>query len=566
MLTSLSIHNIVLIDKAEVDFASGLCILSGETGSGKSILLDALGLAIGFRANLRLIGSGEDKAQVSAEFDISQNFLCKNFLTENGLLDVENPDLIRIRRVINENSVNKIFVNDNPIGVNLLAKIGETLIEIHGQHDQRGLLNPSAHLNILDEFASNKNLLKDLKKNYENLREVERKISEFTAKKEAAEKEKDYLEHVVKELEKADVAVGEEDEFVAKKDRLISKEKILHFADELKMHLTEANSQLMLAQKILIRNKNILEGFFDFSDKIDQQTDDLDSAISGIEDVIREVASDENNIEEVEERLFLIRSLARKFNVLADDLPKVILDAQEKLKLISGEKEVALDLEKQRSNLAKEYQKIADEISARRKKSAKILSKKVEEELKFLKMGEVEFFIEVTDVTLQQTQSGAKQIQGDLAESYSPNGKDSVRFLASLNKNNFDDISKIASGGELSRFMLALKVALLDVKSVPTMIFDEIDAGIGGSTADAVGKRLKTLAEKLQILVVTHQPQIAAKADAHFKISKVFAQNKAKTEIKKLDKKDREQEIARMLSGEEISAEAVSAARSLIQN
>ena len=550
MLRNLSIHNVVLIKKSEIDFAPGLCILSGETGSGKSILLDALGLAIGFRANLRLIGSGENKAQVAAEFDISQNFLCKNFLVENDLLDAANPDLVRIRRVISENSINKIFVNDNPIGVNLLAKIGETLVEIHGQHDQRGLLNPSAHINILDEFSANENLLKNLKKNYENLREVEQKISELAAKKEAAEREKDYLEHVVKELEDADIKAGEEVELISAKDRLIGKEKILHFADELKMHLTEANSQLMLAQKILIRNKNITEGFFDFSDKIDQQTDELDAAVSSIDDVIREVSADENNIEEIEERLFLIRSLARKFNVLADDLPKIIVDAQQKLKLISNEKEIAGDLEKQRSKLVLEYQKIAEEISTRRKKSAKILSTKVEEELKFLKMGEVKFHIEINSDDSRQGLLGI----------------DSVRFLASINKNNFDDISKIASGGELSRFMLALKVALLDVKSVPTMIFDEIDTGIGGSTADAVGKRLKTLAEKLQILVVTHQPQIAAKADLHFKISKNFFENQAKTEIKKLDKKDREQEIARMLSGEEISAEAVSAARSLIQN
>ncbi len=550
MLRSLVINNVVLIDKAEIEFAPGLCILSGETGSGKSILLDALGLAIGFRASLRLIGSDENKAQVAAEFVIAQNSFCKNFLIENSLLDAENPDLLRIRRVINENSVNKIFVNDNPIGVNLLAKIGETLVEIHGQHDQRGLLNASAHLSILDEFSVNGELLKNLKKIYENITEVESKISEIAAKKDAAERERDYLEHIVKELEKADIKEGEEDELVATKDRLISKEKILHCAEEIKMHLVEANSQLILAQKILIRNRNIAEGFFNFGDKIDQQTDELDQAISSIEEVIYEVSSGENNIEEVEERLFLIRALSRKFGVPANDLAKVIADAKEKLQLISNEKEISSDLEKERSRLVKEYKKIAEELAERRQKSAKILSKKVEEELKFLKMGEVKFEVRIDSDDSRQ----------------SPFGYDSACFLASINKNDFDDISKIASGGELSRFMLALKVALLDVKSVPTMIFDEIDTGIGGSTADAVGKRLKTLAEKLQILVVTHQPQIAAKADNHFKIRKTSAENKVKTEIKKLDKQDREQEIARMLSGEEISAEAVSAARSLIQN
>jgi DNA repair protein RecN (Recombination protein N) len=557
VLTSLSIYNVVLIDKAEIEFAPGLCILSGETGSGKSILLDALGLAIGFRANLRLIGSDENKAQVAAEFDISQNILCKNFLVENGLLDAESPDLVRIRRTISENSSGKIFVNDNSIGVNLLAKIGETLIEIHGQHDQRGLLNPSAHLSILDEFSGNENLLKELKEIYENLRAVEEKIAEFLAQKDAVKREKDYLEHIVLELENAQLKPGEEDELIAKKDLIISKEKILNFAGDLKLHLLEANSQLLSAQKILIRNKNLGEDFDGLSEKIDRQNDELDSAVSSIESLLRKISADENNLDEVEERLFFIRSLARKFNAPIDSLPQIIFDSKAKLDLFANEEEMSSELEKQSRTLIKKYQKIADELSDRRKKSAKILSEKVESELKFLKMGETKFLVDVV--------SGVSG-KAEAVESFSPSGYDRVRFAASLNKNDFDDISKIASGGELSRFMLALKVALLDVKSVPTMIFDEIDTGIGGSTADAVGKRLKTLSEKLQIFAVTHQPQIAAKADIHFKISKNFVENKVKTEIKKLDKKDREQEIARMLSGEEISAEAVSAARSLIKN
>jgi len=564
MLNSLSIHNIVLIDKAEITLSSGLCILSGETGSGKSILLDALGLAIGFRANFRLIGSDENKAQVAAEFDISKNEICKNFLRENDLLDAESPDHLRIRRAINENSVNKIFVNDVAIGVNLLAKVGETLVEIHGQHDQRGLLNPSAHLTILDEFAGNENLLKNLKKIYENLREIEKKIFEILAKKEAAEREKDYLTHVVQELESADLKPDEENELISKKDFLISKEKILNFSSDLKLHLVEANSQLILAQKILIRNQHFGEDFEGLSEKIDRQNDELDSAVLVIQDLVRKISADENNLDEIEERLFFIRSLARKFNVPIDSLPQIILDAQKKLKLLLNEEEESYELEKQRLTLNKDYKKIAEEISQRRKKSAKILSEKVEAELKFLKMGEVKFLVDVTPESPGQVQGNV--LCNEPVEFYSPTGYDRVRFTASLNKNSFDDISKIASGGELSRFMLALKVALLDVKSVPTMIFDEIDSGIGGSTADAVGKRLKALSEKLQILVVTHQPQIAAKANTHFKISKIISDNKAKTKIKKLDKQDREQEIARMLSGEEISLEAVSAAKSLIEN
>jgi DNA repair protein RecN (Recombination protein N) len=558
MLNSLSIQNIVLIDKTEIDFASGLCVLSGETGSGKSILLDALGLAIGFRSNLRLIGNDENKAGVAAEFDISKNPTAKNFLKENDLLDAENPNLVRIRRSIQENSSSKVFVNDIAVGVNLLAKIGEVLVEIHGQHDQRGLLNPSSHMLILDEFAQNENLLKNLKKNYEELKNVDEKIADLKAKKEQAEREKDYLEHVVKELENADVKLGEEQELISKKDHLVGREKILNFLNELKSNLLEANSQLIAGQRILIRNQNVIENFLydekenfeKLSEKIDEQNGDLDSAISGFDAKIREINNAENNLDEIEERLFFIRSLARKHNVLIDELPQVILQAQEKLKLISNEEKMSSELEVQRSKLFKEYKKLAAELSEKRKKAALILSKKVEEELKFLKMNGTKFLVEIFNDESR----------------ISPNGSDSVRFKASINKTEPDDISKIASGGELSRFMLALKVALIGVKSVPTMIFDEIDTGIGGSTADAVGKRLKTLSQNLQILVVTHQPQIASKADINFKISKNSQGEKIKTTIEKLDDKKREIEIARMLSGENISDEAVAAARNLIRH
>ena len=556
MLKHLSIQNIVLIDKAEINFASGLCILTGETGSGKSILLDALGLAIGFRSNLRLIGNDEKKAQVAAEFDISKNQNCQNILAENELLDAEKPSALRIRRSIQENSSSKAFVNDVAIGVSLLAKIGESLLEIHGQHDQRGLLNPSAHSDILDEFAQNQSLLKNLKKNYEELKEVEEKIADFKSKKEEAKREKDYLEHVVKELENAAIEDGEEEKLIAQKNQLLGKEKVLNFLSEFKSHLTEANSQLILAQRIFIRNHNVVDNFLadkkdDFenlSERFDRQNNELDAAISSVDATIREIANSENNLEEIEERLFFIRSLARKYNVKTSELEQVILDSKEKLKLLVNEEEISADLELKQVELSSKYQKTAQELSEKRKKSALILSQKVEEELQFLKMGDVKFVVEILDT----------------APSFK--GHDKIRFISSINKNGFDDISKIASGGELSRFMLALKVALMNVKSVPTMIFDEIDTGIGGSTADAVGKRLKILSERLQILVVTHQPQIAAKADLHFKISKVSNSQKIKTVIETLSEKNRQAEIARMLSGEIVSQEAIAAAYKLINN
>jgi len=559
LLKSLSINNVVLIDKAEIEFAPGLCVLSGETGSGKSILLDALGLAIGFRSNLRLIGEVENKAQVLAEFNIAKNSLCKNLLRDHDLLDAQNPDELRIRRIISDNSSSKVFINDIAVGVNLLAQIGETLVEIHGQHDQRGLLDVSYHLSILDEFCGNDESLKDLKKTYQNLRETEEKISDLKAKKDAALREKDYLQHVVLELENADIKAGEDEELATKKEQLVGKEKILKFLSEIKNSLTEANSQMLGALRVLSRNQNIINNFLsdktsDFEEmnkKIDVQSNEIDSAISSLDDIIEEVANCENNLEEIEERLFLIRSLSRKYNLPASDLSNLIDEAKEKLKLITGDEESEQTLENTRLKLLNEYQKIANQLSEKRKKSALILSKKVEEELKFLKMEGVKFNVEFA---------------ANDSQSVGPSGFDKIRFTAAINKNNFDDISKIASGGELSRFMLALKVSLLGTKSLPSIIFDEIDTGIGGSTADAVGKRLKALAKNLQVLVVTHQPQIAAKADINFKISKISQNHKTKTIIEKLQGELREKEIARMLSGEKISDEAIAAAKSLMNS
>ena len=587
MLKSLTINNIVLIDKAEIDFSqnpTGLCILTGETGSGKSILLDAFGLAIGFRSNLRLIGNEANKASVSAEFDISNNKNCQNLLEENNLLDAENPTELRIRRLIQENSGSKVYVNDQAIGVNLLAEIGESLVEIHGQHDQRGLLNPAYHGVILDEFAGNQELLAKIKKTYEELKNCDKKIAEFEEKKSQAEREKDYLSYIVKELEDADIAVGEEDELVAKKDQLTGKEKILNFLSDLKSNLLESNSNLISAQKILLRNQNVINNYLsdknEFFEKvnieIDQQNSTLDASIEQIEFIEKDLKNSDESLEEIEERLFLIRSLARKFNTKADELPKIISDAQEKLSLLEKSSEAAHNLSAQRDEFFKQYQKIAEELSKKRKSSALILAAKVEEELQFLKMANVKFLVEVTPMKIKNanensaTEKPAENKNSASATeeglNYGPTGIDKIKFLASINKNSHDEITKIASGGELSRFMLALKVALMDIKSVPTMIFDEIDTGIGGGTADAVGRRLKILSQKLQILVVTHQAQIAAKADLHFRINKIQNGEKIKTVITKLSGDEKNNEIARMISGEEISQEALAAAKILQQN
>lgn len=561
MLKFLAIENVVLIEKAEIDFSRnllGLCILSGETGSGKSILLDAFGLAIGFRSNLRLIGLYDEKAKIAAEFDISKNDNCKNILTFHSLIDEKNPDELRIRRLIQKNSTNKIYVNDQIIGVNLLAKIGETLVEIHGQHDSRGLLNPAFHEIMLDQFAKNQEILQEIKEIYEKLKNVEEKINQLQEKKNQAIREKDYLQYIINELKDADIQFGEEEELSTKKEVLLAKNKILKFIGELKNNLLQTATNLSLSQKTLIKNQNIVENYLSekiqyfakLSDEIDAQNVTIEKTINEIQNLERDLLNNKENINEIEERLFEIKSLSRKFNVHSDELSKIVEDAIEKINLIDNESFYAKELENQKVELQKQYQKSAQKLHEKRKESALILSKKVEEELKFLRMENVKFLVQIDKI----------------AEKQSETGFDKIRFFASINNNNFDDIAKIASGGELSRFMLALKVALIDVKSCPTLIFDEIDTGIGGKTADAVGKRLKELSKNFQIFVVTHQAQIAAKANLHFLIQKAKIGNKIKTTIEKLEKESQNKEIARMISGENITEESLAMAKILLKN
>ncbi len=569
MLKSLIINNIVLIDKAEIEFEKGLCILSGETGSGKSILLDSLGLAIGFRSNSRLIGSHENKSSVTAEFDISSNPQCQEILSTNEIINSDNPHQLIIRRILSENISSKVFVNDVSISVNLLAKIGESLVEIHGQHEQRGLLNSTNHLIILDEFASNQNLTKDLKKIYDELSKIDDEIFDFEEKKSAIAREKDYLEHVINEINDAQIFENEEQILVQKKDQLIAKEKILNFISDIKNSLTEASSSLFQSQKVLSRNhnlvenflKNEVENFFALSEKNDNHIGDIENSIKNLEQICKEINSSQDSKEEIEERLFVIRNLSRKFNCNSNELQKLLLDCQAKLKNLNHEEKLSQDLIIKRQDYFEKYQKIAQDLSKRRKKSALELAKKVEDELEFLKMAGTKFLVEINE----NKPSNVEEKNPPQSKNYFPNGFEKAIFKASLNKNNFDEIAKIASGGELSRFMLALKVALIDVKSVPTIIFDEIDTGVSGSTSDAIGKRLKTLAKTSQILVVTHQPQIASKADSHLKISKSEVAGKVKTKITILDKDSRINEIARMLSGEEISSEAISASKKLLE-
>ena len=565
MLNSILIQNIVLIDRLEIklanSFCQNFCVLTGETGSGKSILLDALGLAIGYRSNSRLLKNGASQGLVVAEFDIKNNPACLEILQENGLENTENPHILILRRILTE-SGSKAFVNDISVGVNLLCKIGATLIEILGQHEQNNLLESSYHRTILDQYADNKNLLLQVNFVFDQLDSVKKQLQGLSDKKDQNEREQDYLRHIVGELQEANIEIGEEENLSAKRNLILNQEKINNLINEVSSDVNDADSKIFSANKLLIRNQNLgnfldakenksenkLETLVTILDEISSQTDQAKSIIDSI---LSSLGSRNFNLEEIEERLFLIRSLARKFNTNIDDLPAFLEGAKEKLKIVENFTILAGDLEQQKNICEKEYFKKASDLSKIRQQAALKLKEKVEKELAFLKMSAVKFAIKIDNLS---------------PEIYGRHGIDSIKFAAATNaSSNVDDISKIASGGELSRFMLALKVALSEIKSTPILIFDEIDSGIGGAVANAVGERLKLLSKNLQILVVTHHPQIAAKADYHLRVEKTTKQNITRTEIVALDLQLREVEIARMLAADKITDEALAAARKLME-
>ncbi|MDA9231477.1 DNA repair protein RecN [Rickettsiales bacterium] len=560
MLLNINIQNIVLIEKLNINFNLGLCVLSGETGSGKSILLDALGLAIGNRSNYKLLRKDCKSGMVAAQFHVNKNSKLSEILLENSLTDEENENIVTLKRILYDNLTSKSLINDIPVSVNLLKEIGSLLIEIHGQNEQQGLLNNSYHLQILDQFAKNDMLLKEIQEKYQGLTEAENELKELRLQKDKNEKEIDYLTHIISELELANIQNNEEEDLRKKYNTLKYQEKINNTLTEARKSINDSDFNVSLVQKNLINSQNLVE------DLGEQVQNDFNKIISIIDDIsikneeIKEISdnilyelnANNDNLQDIEERLFLIKNLCRKFNKNSHELDFFLKESQDQLNKIINFQEISNNLEENKKNLEKEFLDLATKLSNKRQKASLDLSKKVENELQYLKMGNVKFLPKIQKIKDQR---------------YNSKGVDEVRFLAKINQSSdFSPISKIASGGELSRFMLSLKVALLDVKSAPILIFDEIDAGIGGAVANAVGERLKLLANNLQVIVVTHHAQVAAKSSHHLLVKKQDINDKTNTTIKALNIVEKEKEIARMISGEKISNEALMAAKKLMIN
>lgn len=552
MLVQLSIRDIVLIEQANIPFAKGLCVLSGETGAGKSILLDSLGLAIGNRAESRLVRSGKEQGVVTAEFDIGGHGKLRQAAADMGV-ELEDDTLI-IRRILTADGKSRCFINDQPVSVTALKTLGEMLVEIHGQHDQRGLLDPSSHRDLLDDFGGLGKERQVTETAFAAWRDKADTLAELQAQVAKAQAEEDYLRHMLGELEALKPEAGEEETLAEKRQFMMQGEKriaaIQSALDELQGNTSVATS-LHAAVRMLTRSTALESGATDkVMETLERAAMEVDEAISELERIAQESQFSPAELERAEERLFALRGLARKHNVAVDDLKALMDDTRGKLALLENQTTHMGELEQEVAAARNAYIAAAEALSAKRKKAATELEKAVMAELEGLKMGGTKVQVHLAPLP---------------EENWQAEGIDKVAFLASTNPGSPPaPLHKIASGGELSRFMLALKVAMRDVRSTPTVIFDEIDIGTGGAVADAIGRRLARLGEVAQVLVVTHLPQVAARGVHHLHVSKAAKDNVTRTQVVALPESERQEELARMLAGEAITDEARAAAQKLM--
>ena len=547
MLRSLDIRNMLLIDRLDLAFGPGLNVLTGETGAGKSIMLDCLGFVLGWRGRADLVRQGAQQGEVTAVFDLPAGHPARAVLSDAGI-ELEDDELI-LRRVNAGEGRKTGYVNDRRVSGEVLRQLSETLVELHGQHDDRGLLNPRGHRALLDAFGATD--LGPVREAWTARRMARRDLDQAEARLTAARAEEDFLRHAVAELDDLMPEAGEEAALDTRRRAMQGAIRIREdVARALKMLGDEGAEGAMLdATRWLEGASDRAEGRLDEPlAALSRAIVELGEAHRGVEDALRALDVDPSQLEATEERLFALRALARKHNVLADDLAGLADELRGRLGQIdAGEAQIAA-LRRQVEDAEARYDAEAEEVTRARIEAAIALDRAVTAELAPLKMERAVFQTLVTP--------------GEPG----PDGRDDVAFTVATNPGApAGALDKIASGGELSRFLLALKVCLARGNDALVLIFDEIDRGIGGATADAVGRRLKRLSDDAQVLVVTHSPQVAALGANHFRVSKSVHDEMTTSTVAELSPPERVEEIARMLSGDRITDAATGAARALLQ-
>jgi len=552
MLTSLAIRDVVLIEALELDFGAGLGVLTGETGAGKSILLDALGLALGARADSGLVRQGAAQAVVTASFDTPHDGgPIASLLAENAL-EVDPGEPLIIRRIVKADGGSRGFVNDQPASAGLLRELAQYLVEVHGQHDDRGLLNPRGHRALLDAFG--RCHAGSVAQAYRAWRDAEDALAVARAEIDAAARDRDYLAHAVAELRQLAPEPGEEETLAERRRSMQRAEKIAEDMVALDDYLAGSDGGLARLRQAA----RVLERVADAHPALSEALAALDRAINEgalAEDQLAAARGalmfDPRALEEDEARLFDLRAMARKHRVQPDELAQLAEDMAGRLATIEAGEEGLAQLDRRVVETRAAYEATANALSAERHTAAARLDAAVAAELAPLKLDAARFRTMIE--TLPDEQWG-------------PGGKDRVEFEIATNPGApFAPLTKIASGGELSRFILALKVSLAEEGGAATMIFDEIDRGVGGAVASAIGERLARLADRTQLLVVTHSPQVAARGGQHYFIAKSSDGLVTRTGVIALDSAARREEIARMLSGATITDEARAQAERLLE-
>jgi DNA repair protein RecN (Recombination protein N) len=555
MLTALSIRDIVLIDKLDLEFGEGLSVLTGETGAGKSILLDAFSLAIGGRGDVSLVRRGQSQGQVTAVFDLAKDHPVFVLLRDNG---IEAEDTLILRRVQGADGRSRAFINDITVSVQLLRQVGQALVEIHGQHDDRALIDPSGHRDLVDAFGGFCADAARVAEAYAAWQRAEAERVRHEGEIAASRANQDYLTHALEELRLLDPQAGEE-------EALASRRQVMMHAEKLAAELAEAfdalagegtsGARLAAALRRIERQASVAPSVLTpIAEALERVLAETEAARAKLEQALAAIAFEPEELELAEERLFALRALARKHKVGVDDLPQLLQRLEAELAALDVSEARAEELAKAAEAARNDYERQALALSEARKCAAYRLDQEVMSELAPLKLEKASF---ITNIETVELAAGG------------PSGIDRIAFWVTTNPGTEPGpLMKVASGGELARFILALKVVLAARGSAPTLIFDEADSGVGGATAAAVGERLTRLASNVQVLAVTHAPQVAAVANGHLLIAKEPVRGPdgeaMATRVAILEGEHRREEIARMLAGQTITDEARKAAERLM--
>lgn len=554
MLHQLAIKRIALIDDLTLDFGEGLGVLTGETGAGKSILLDSLGLVLGGRADPGLVQAGAEKATVTAVFDAASLALAREALADSGIELEPDDDRLILRRVVSAEGRSRAFVNDQPVSVTLLRTVGARLVEVQGQFDSGGLTDPAGHRDLLDAFAGLAGERAKVAAAWREWQAQTDALEEHRANLSTNLGDADWLRHTLKELDDAAPEDDEAAKLAEERAFLQAQERILESVKGAQSALSGKNdvaNSLRSASRALERSADKVGDRFQPALMALERTEiEFAEALRALDELARGIDLDGSRLDAVETRLFALRDLARKHRCEPDQLPAVREKLAANLQALERADELLAAMEEAAKAARTAYREAAEALSAARQEAAGRLDAAVMGELAPLRLEKAAFCTDVDPLA---------------AERWAAHGADRVRFAVRTNPGMpFGPIERIASGGERARFLLALKVVLAAADPVGTLVFDEVDAGIGGATAAAVGERLARLGQEVQVLVVTHSPQVAARGIVHFHVSKAEHDGRARTAVQRLGNTERREEIARMLAGEKVTDEARAAAKQLL--